>query len=140
MKMDCLSKNQSQEYVRRWKWTSRRRFSPVTLVFAAVLIVSCVACRAADLASWYGERHRGLLMANGQRFDPDKCTAASWFYDIGTKVVVTHEDKSVIVEITDRGPAKSLLKKGRIIDLSRAAFAKLADLDLGIIDVTVRRQ
>jgi rare lipoprotein A len=79
-------------------------------------------------------------MANGQRFDPDKCTAASWFYDLGTKVVVTHEDRSVIVEITDRGPARSLLKKGRIIDLSRAAFTRLADPDLGIIDVTVRRQ
>ena len=103
-------------------------------------MASCMACGAADLASWYGEEHRGLLMANGQRFDPDKYTAASWFYDLGTKVVVTHEDRSVIVEITDRGPAKSLLKKGRIIDLSRAAFAKLADLDLGVIDVTVRRQ
>ena len=79
-------------------------------------------------------------MANGQRFDPDKCTAASWFYDLGTKVVVTHEDRSVIVEITDRGPARSLLKKGRIIDLSRAAFTRLADPDLGIIDVTVRKQ
>jgi rare lipoprotein A len=79
-------------------------------------------------------------MANGQPFDPDKLTAASWFYDLGTKVVVTHENRSVIVEITDRGPAKFLLKEGRKIDLSRAAFAKLADLDLGLIDVTIRRQ
>jgi rare lipoprotein A len=79
-------------------------------------------------------------MANGQRFDPDRCTAASWFYDLGTKVVVTHENRSVIVEITDRGPTRSLVKKGRIIDLSRAAFTRLADPDLGIIDVTVRKQ
>lgn len=78
-------------------------------------------------------------MANGRRFDPDKLTAASWFYELGTKVVVTHENRSVIVEITDRGPARSLLLQGRKIDLSRAAFAKLADPDLGLIDVTIRR-
>src|SRR6516162_1226131 len=41
------------------------------------------------LASWYGEEHRGKLMANGKRFDPDKLTAASWFYPLGTKVRVT---------------------------------------------------
>jgi rare lipoprotein A len=78
-------------------------------------------------------------MANGQPFDPDKLTAASWFYDLGTKVVVTHENRSVIVEITDRGPARLLVREGRKIDLSRAAFAKLADPDLGLIDVTIRR-
>ena len=53
--------------------------------------------------------------------------------------LTTHEDRTVIVEITDHGPAKSLLRKGRIIDLSRAAFAKLADTELGLIDVTIRR-
>ena len=54
--------------------------------------------------------------------------------------LATHEDGTVIVEITDHGPAKSLLRKGRIIDMSRAAFARLVDLDLGVIDVSVRRQ
>ena len=140
MKMDCLSQNRSRSHFHRWECRSWCLFTPVHVALATILMASCVACGAADVASWYGENHRGLLMANGQRFDPDKCTAASWFYDLGTKVVVTHEDKSVVVEITDRGPAKSLLKKGRIIDLSRAAFAKLADLDLGVIDVTVRKQ
>ena len=38
------------------------------------------------LASWYGEELRGKLMANGKRFDPDKLTAASWFYPLGTRV------------------------------------------------------
>ena len=115
-------------------------FRPTTVTFAALLILSCLTCQAADRASWYGEKHRGLPMANGQRFDPDKLTAASWFFDFGTKVVVTHVNQSVVVEITDRGPAKRLINEGRKIDLSRAAFAKLADLDLGLIDVTVRRQ
>jgi rare lipoprotein A len=79
-------------------------------------------------------------MANGQRFNPDKLTGASWFFDFGSKVVVTHANRSVIVEITDRGPTKRLVNEGRMIDLSRAAFAKLADPDLGLINVTIRKQ
>jgi len=99
----------------------------------------CLACHAADKASWYGEEHRGLPMANGKPFNPDRLTAASWFYPLGTRVVVTHADRSVVVEITDRGPAKRLVKEGRKIDLSRAAFAKLADPDLGLIEVIIEK-
>jgi rare lipoprotein A len=79
-------------------------------------------------------------MANGQQFDPNNLTAASWFFALGTKIVVSHANRSVVVEITDRGPAKRLLQEGRKIDLSRAAFAKLANPDLGLIDVSVRRE
>jgi rare lipoprotein A len=117
----------------------RRLFTPVKAALVVLMLWSLTS-KAADQASWYGEQHRGLLMANGQRFNPGKLTAASWFYDLGTKVVVTHDGRSVVVEITDRGPAKRLARAGRKIDLSRAAFAKLADPDLGLIDVAVRRQ
>ena len=110
------------------------------LTVCLILAATALTCRAADEASWYGNEHRGQLMANGHRFNPDKLTAASWFYDLGTRVVVTCDDRSVVVEITDRGPAKRLVEKGRIIDLSRAAFEKLADPDVGLIDVTVRKQ
>lgn len=140
MNVSCSTEDRIRQRARCWKRKSRRLFTSAGTVLVALFLVSCLACQAAELASWYGERHRGLLMANGQPFDPDKLTAASWFYDLGTKVVVTHENRSVIVEITDRGPAKFLLKEGRKINLSRAAFAKLADPDLGLIDVTVRRQ
>ncbi len=107
---------------------------------AVLLVLSCLTCQAAERASWYGEKQRDLLMANGQRFNPDNLTGASWFFQLGTRVVVTHANRSVVVEITDRGPARRLLKEGRRIDLSRAAFAKLADPDLGLIDVTVSKQ
>jgi len=110
------------------------------LTIWVLLAVMALTCHAADEASWYGNEHRGQLMANGQPFDPDKLTAASWFYDLGTKVVVTYDDRSVVVEITDRGPAKRLVHQGRTIDLSRAAFARLADPDLGLIDVTIKKQ
>jgi len=63
-------------------------------------------------------------MANGQQFNPDRLTAASWFFDFGTKVIVTHANRSVVVEITDRGPTKRLVNEGRKIDLSRAAFCE----------------
>ena len=102
----------------------------------AAMTLPCVA----EQASWYGDEHRGQLMANGHRFNPDKLTAASWFYPLGTKVVVACDDRSVIVEITDRGPAKRLVREGRTIDLSYAAFEKLADPDVGLIDVTIKKQ
>jgi rare lipoprotein A len=95
---------------------------------------------AADqgIASWYGEDHRGKAMANGQPFDPDKLTCASWHHPLGTRLKVVHGDRSVLVTVTDRGPNKRL--KGRIIDLSRAAFKRLAPLEKGLIRVTVSRQ
>jgi rare lipoprotein A len=94
------------------------------------------------LASWYGEPLRGKLMANGKRFDPDKFTAASWFYPLGTRVRVTirspqFERRCVMVTITDRGPAKRLVDQGRVIDLGRAAFERIAEPDLGLVEVTV---
>ena len=122
------------------KWGERTVFAIARSAVLALFMVLCLHCQAADQASWYGEEHRDLPMANGQRFDPDRLTAASWSFALGTKVVVTHANRSVVVEITDRGPAKRLFQEGRKIDLSRAAFAKLADPDLGLIDVTITRQ
>jgi rare lipoprotein A len=94
-------------------------------------------------ASWYGEAHRGRLMANGKKFDPDKLTAASWFYPLGTRVRVTassnsRSPRSVLVTITDRGPAHELVRDGRVIDLGHAAFRQLADPDLGLVRVKVQ--
>ena len=85
-------------------------------------------------------------MANGKKFNPDRLTAASWFYPLGTRVKVTlhsssakaRQVKSVYVTITDRGPAHDLVREGRIIDLAEAAFAKLADTDLGLVRVVVQ--
>ena len=94
-------------------------------------------------ASWYGEAHRGKLMANGKKFNPDKLTAASWFYPLGTKVRVTakasdNSARSVLVTVTDRGPADDLVREGRIIDLAHAAYKRLAHPDLGLVSVSVQ--
>src|SRR5580765_6941518 len=114
-----------------------------TLLFL-LLINSALAdvMPASGSASWYGEDHRGRLMANGKRFNPDKLTAASWFYPLGTKVRVTlntnrHYPRSVLVTITDRGPAKDLVRDGRIIDLTHEAFKKLGRPARGLVAVSV---
>ena len=110
------------------------------------LLTACLARAgtptAKGLASWYGEEHRGRLMANGKRFNPDKFTAASWFYPLGTKVRVKLASASepqcaVLVTVTDRGPARELVQDGRIIDLSQATFKRLAPAHWGLVAVAV---
>ncbi|HWC61505.1 MAG TPA: septal ring lytic transglycosylase RlpA family protein [Verrucomicrobiae bacterium] len=125
------------------------RFATLLLSCGALVSMMTQAARAElttvprkGLASWYGEADRGKLMANGKKFNPDKLTAASWFYPLGTRVRVTihspdFEPRSVLVTITDRGPAKRLVQQGRVIDLGRAAFQKIAHPDLGLVEVVV---
>jgi rare lipoprotein A len=56
----------------------------------------------------------------------------------GTMVLVTntHNGKSVVVRITDRGP----YGRGRIIDVSRAAAVELDMIGSGTAMVSVERQ
>ena len=85
-------------------------------------------------ASWYGERYRGKPTASGELFDPDKLTAAHRRLPFGTKVRCQLGKKFVVVTITDRGP----FVKVREIDLSRAAFQRLANTDAGLIQIKMR--
>ena len=87
------------------------------------------------IASYYGHVHQGRRMANGQRFDESKLTAASRTLPLGTRVKVTslQNQKSVIVTITDRGPAV----KTRVIDLSTAAARALGMISRGVDKVRV---
>lgn len=105
----------------------------IILAVAFVFLTASVpGAHAAECgrASWYGAAHQGKLMADGKPFNRHAMTAASWHYPLGTKVRVTAGKRSVVVTITDRGPARRL---HRIIDLSEAAFAKLAPTRQGII-------
>ncbi|WP_297692434.1 septal ring lytic transglycosylase RlpA family protein [uncultured Eudoraea sp.] len=73
--------------------------------------------------------------ASGERFNQLALTAAHRTLPFGTKVRITNvsNNKSVIVRINDRGP----FVKGRVIDLTRYAFSKIADTDLGLIRVRI---
>jgi rare lipoprotein A len=86
--------------------------------------------------SWYGAECAGKKMANGQPFKPGALTCASWDYALGTKLRVTRGDRSVVVTVTDRGPAKRLLDTRRL-DLSEAAFSRLAPTSAGILKVHI---
>ena len=90
------------------------------------------------IASWYGGGEKlNKYTASGEEFDPNKLTCASWDYSFGTKLLVTNLEngKSVVVRVNDRGPAKRL---GRLIDLTREAFRRIADLKKGLIKVKVK--
>jgi len=79
------------------------------------------------------------IMANGRKLDDSKFTCASWDHKFGKKLRITNlaNGKSVVVEVTDHGPARRLYRRGRIIDLSRAAFSAIADLKQGIIQIEI---
>ncbi|RRD38254.1 septal ring lytic transglycosylase RlpA family protein [Leptotrichia sp. OH3620_COT-345] len=85
------------------------------------------------IASFYGGKWHGRKTANGEIFDTYKLTAAHKTLPFGTRVRVTNVNngKSVVVRINNRGP----YAKGRIIDLSQAAFSKIASLSKGIVKV-----
>lgn len=85
----------------------------------------------AGVVSWYGETYRGRTTASGSVFNPDELTAAHRSLPFGTVVRCTLGSRSVDVVITDRGP----FVDGRELDLSRAAFAKLAHTDAGLINI-----
>lgn len=87
-------------------------------------------------ASYYADKFNGRRTASGRRFDNNKYTAAHRKMAFGTKLKVTNEanGKSVIVEITDRGP----FIKGRELDLSKRAFMDIASSRYaGAVKVTI---
>lgn len=87
------------------------------------------------VASWYGgSQWQGHETSSGERFDQNQLTAAHATLPLGSVVRVTMADgsASVVVRITDRPGTRK-----RIIDLSRAAAARLGILDRGIAMVKV---
>ncbi len=102
------------------------------------------------IASWYGPKYHGKITANGEIFNQEELTCASNILKFGTIIAVTNlkNNKSIIVIVNDRGPFK-MDRKGnalkplishpsRGLDLSKAAFSKIADLNSGIIKVSYK--
>lgn len=87
-------------------------------------------------ASYYHDKFNGNKTSSGVRFDNNKYTAAHKKLPFGTKVRVTNiiSRKSVIVEITDRGP----FTKSREIDLTKRAFMEIANnKGIGVMKVNI---
>ena len=88
-------------------------------------------------ASWYGPEFNGRPTATGERYDPNKLTAASRTMPLGTVVHVTNLEngRSVKVRINDKGP----FVHGRGLDLSRKAAQKIGMTHKGVVRVKVAR-
>lgn len=88
------------------------------------------------IASWYGPKHHGKPTASGDSFDMNAMTAAHRTLPYGTKVRVTNlsNGRSIVVTINDRGPRL----ENRIIDLSKAAAARLGFMRKGITRVRIQ--
>jgi rare lipoprotein A len=89
------------------------------------------------IASWYGRQFQGNRTASGERYDMFAMTAAHPTLPIPSyaRVTSTRDGRSVIVRINDRGP----FVRGRIIDLSYAAAARLGLAGPGSGEVEVDR-
>jgi len=95
-------------------------------------------------ASWYSVeslkkegtfKYSKGVMANGKLFRNDGATAACNLFPLGTTLRITSTSgRSVIVKVTDR--INKRFTKTRI-DLSKGAFAQIADLKQGLIPVIV---
>lgn len=86
-------------------------------------------------ASYYADRHQNQKTASGERYQHAATTAAHKKLPFGSRVKVTNvaNGKSVVVRINDRGP----FVRGRIIDLSKSAFASIANLSAGVVKVKI---
>ncbi len=99
-----------------------------------ILLIGFTSCKTASnskntktslykdevFACYYHNKFNGRKTASGAIFSNSKLTAAHKSLTFGTKIKVTNieNNKSVIVEINDRGP----FTKGLEIDLSKKAF------------------
>lgn len=88
------------------------------------------------MASFYARKFQDRKTASGELLDNNSMTAAHRTLPFGSEVIVRNlnNGKSVKVRINDRGP----FVKGRIIDLTRAAFSQIANLDKGVTKVEIR--
>ncbi|MEX1667911.1 septal ring lytic transglycosylase RlpA family protein [Zhongshania guokunii] len=88
------------------------------------------------LASYYGDRHHNQKTASGERYRHELKTAAHRTLPFGSHVKVTNPKtgQSVLVTINDRGP----FARGRIIDLSKSAFAEIGNTASGVIKVDIQ--
>jgi rare lipoprotein A len=88
------------------------------------------------IASWYGSKFHGQRTSDGEVYDMHKMTAAHKTLPLPSYVEVTNHNngRKIIVRVNDRGP----FHKGRIIDLSYAAAAKLGVTKTGTAPVTIR--
>jgi rare lipoprotein A (peptidoglycan hydrolase) len=115
-------------------------------LFSVVGIIKAHAEETSLKASWYsveslkreGTWKNGTerKMANGQKFDENKYTAATRLYPLGTtlKVRNINNNREVRVKVCDRIGKRFATTR---IDLSKGAFAQIASLKQGLVSIKV---
>lgn len=92
------------------------------------------------VASWYGGRHHGRLMANGERFHQWQPTVAHRSLPLGTEIRIRNlaNGRTARATVTDRGP----YKPGRTLDVSRglARTLQMEQDGLSPVEITVIRR
>jgi rare lipoprotein A len=114
--------------------------SSLSIAFASVIgfttPANAITCTS---ASFYGlgDGYHGQTTASGERFNTYSNTTAHSYLPFGTRLRVTNPNngRSVIVKVNDRGPFVS----GRGLDLSYAAFSKIASPSSGVARVCYSR-
>jgi rare lipoprotein A len=112
------------------------KLTSICLIGAVTLLVPFASSYAqSGIASVYSTES-GSRTASGSRLDPGALTAAHRSYPLGSRVKVTnsHNGRSVVVTVNDRGP----FVRGRIIDVTPAAARALGFS--GLAQVTVERE
>lgn len=86
-------------------------------------------------ATYYANKHSGKKTTSGQRYNPEKYTAAHPWFPLGTVVRVYNKitDKYVIVTVNDRCAPKSY----HFIDISRVAAEKIGIIGKGRTKVVI---
>jgi rare lipoprotein A len=113
---------------------------PATLTTQEQLAAQCGSSRPLRTyrgeASYYSDALAGRTTASGAPYDPAAFTAAHRSLPFGTVVRVRRLPRgpAVYARVTDRGPFG---RRGRIIDLSRAAAERLGMLRIGVVPVVV---
>lgn len=89
------------------------------------------------VATYYAKRYKGRRTSSGERYRPEKLTAAHPRLPLGVKVRVTNLDngQDVVVKVNDR----CRKRRFNVIDLSRAAARELGFLGKGRARVRIER-
>jgi rare lipoprotein A len=107
------------------------------LPFTGVFFTAPTPAYAAQCgtASFYHDYYEGRTTASGTTFRQNSSQAAHPTARFGTKFRVVGPRGSTTITITDRGPFVG----GRIVDLSRSSFSKVASLGQGVARVCMHR-
>jgi len=112
------------EHSPSWLRTGEGKIRTFTHQNELIVAVMADDIMSEGVASWYRYKHGNF--------------AASPDYAKGTKLLVTNSEngKSVVVEVNDYGPDRSI-HPDRVIDLDYEAFKQIASPSLGLINVVV---